>query len=111
LGQSGDVVALKTSMQGGMCQVRNKRLEGVKAIIQRPKLYWHKATIIASPSTDKTVERGFLRPVFKSSVLFLLRHLSTVFGLMPKRFDSLDPSSLDYFDCSTNCRRRLGIAM
>jgi len=96
LGQSGDVVALKTSMQGGTCQVRNKRLERVKAIIQRPKLYWRKATIMASSSTDETVERGFLGSVFKSSVLFLLRHLSTVFGLMPKCFNSLDPSSLDY---------------
>jgi len=55
------------------------------------------------------VERGFLGPVFESSTDVLLRHLSTVFGLMPKRFDSLDPSSLDYR--STNCLRRGGVAM
>ena len=42
-----------------------------------------KATIIASSSRLRTVERGSVGPALRSSTVARLRHFRTVFGLMP----------------------------
>jgi hypothetical protein len=41
------------------------------------------ATMMASSSTDNTLERISLSPVGKSFTEVRFRHLTTVFGLMP----------------------------
>src|SRR5262249_37404646 len=43
------------------------------------------ATTIASSSIDSTVELGCFGPVGRSAAKLRLRHLATVFGLMPWR--------------------------
>ena len=41
------------------------------------------ATIRVSSSVDSTVDRGTFGPIGRSSGLVRIRHLATVFGLMP----------------------------
>jgi hypothetical protein len=54
-----------------------------------------KATIIASSSTDSTVDFGSLGPVGRSAVEVRFFHLATVFWLIPYRAASV-LKSLDY---------------
>src|SRR5690606_19904652 len=53
-----------------------------RADIGLPRLRLN-ATIAASSASDRTVERGSVGPVFKSSTVARLRHFATVLGLMP----------------------------
>src|SRR5947207_11761857 len=72
------------------------------------------ATTIASSSIDSTVELGCFGPVGRSATKLRLRHLATVFGLMPWRLArvlrsldyavSLDGSPLSLW----RCREELG---
>jgi len=48
---------------------------------------------ISKSAEYSTVERGFLGPAFKSSTVCLLRHLSIVLGLIPKRHQALSSLS------------------
>ena len=53
------------------------------------------ATIIASSASVRTVKRGFLGPVFKSSTVERLRHLATVLALMPNSLLSCASEACD----------------
>ncbi len=51
--------------------------------LDRRRVCRRKATMIASSSTVRTVDLGCLGPVRSSARELRLRHLATVFGLMP----------------------------
>ena len=68
---------------GGACEVRDRRLQGVEAVVQRQE------RVSAEGEDDRflldahTVDLASLGPGRTSAVLFRLRHLATVFWLMP----------------------------
>ncbi|MBM2295085.1 hypothetical protein JQX09_24510 [Sulfitobacter pseudonitzschiae] len=65
------------------------------------------ATIIASSASVRTVERGSLAPVFKSSTVARFRHFATVFGLIAS-FAQLRERSLRSLYCSSDGVRGRG---
>ena len=83
LRQARDPMALEAAMQRRARQVRDGRLQSVKAIIERQQRMPSKATTTASSSTDRTVDRGSFGPVGRSEAEARFRHLATVFGLIP----------------------------
>ncbi len=49
----------------------------------------------ASSTSDRTVDRGSLDPVFISSIIARLRHFATAFGLMPSSRVSCESEACD----------------
>ena len=83
LRQPGDAVALQAAMQRRTRKMRDRRLQGVEAIVERQQGVPRKATMIASSSTVRTVDFGAFGPVFRSAVEARFFHFPTVFGLIP----------------------------
>lgn len=75
-------------MQRRSGEVRNRRLKPIQAVVQWQQVCRRKATIIASSSQVRTVERGSFGPIGASAVLDRLRHFWIVVGLTPWRFAS-----------------------
>ncbi len=76
-------MSLQTAMQGRPRKVRDRRLESVETVIRRQQCVPAKGDNDGSSSSPRTVERGSLGPVLRSSTDCRLRHLATVFGSMP----------------------------
>ena len=70
-------------MQRRAGQVRDRRLQGVEAVIQGQQGVLAKPTMTASSSTDRTVDRGSFGPVGRSAAEERFFHFATVFGLIP----------------------------
>ena len=83
LRQAADAVALQAAMQGRARQVRDRRLQGIEAVVQRQQRVPRKATMTASSSTDSTVDAASFGPVGRSATEVRFLHLATVFGLIP----------------------------
>jgi hypothetical protein len=72
-------MALQATVQGRPRQVRDRRLQGVEAVVQGQQGVLRKATTIASSSAVSTVERAVFGPILASCTKARLRHLATVF--------------------------------
>ena len=81
--QTADPVALEEPVQRGSREVRDRRLEGVETIIERQQRVSTKRHDQGFFVGESTVDRGTFGPIGRSSRLARLRHLATVFGLMP----------------------------
>jgi len=64
-------------------QVRDRRLQCVEAVVQRPKCVRRNATTAVSSASLRTVERGCDGPVVISSTVARFRRFATVLGLVP----------------------------
>jgi hypothetical protein len=87
LRQPTDAMAFKTTMQRGSSQLGDRGLQGVEAVVERQERVLAKCDddMMASCSTDKTVDFGTVGPVRRSAVESRFLHFATVFGLMPCR--------------------------
>jgi hypothetical protein len=63
--------------------MRNGRLQRIEAVVQRQPCMLAEATIIASSSSDNTVEWASFGPVARSATDLRFFHFATVFWLMP----------------------------
>ena len=72
-------MALQAAVQGRACQVWDRGLQGIEAVVQRQQGVRRRATMTASSSIDSTVDLATLGPVGR--VRFF--HLATVFWLIP----------------------------
>ena len=79
LRQPADPVSLQTAMQRRTRQMRDRRLQGVEAIVKRQQRVLRKAMMIASSSRDSAVERGSFGPVRSSQTEERFFHLPIVF--------------------------------
>jgi len=70
---------LQAAMQRRSAEVRDRRLQGVEAIVQRQQRVPPKATMMASSSIDRTVDLASLGPVARSETEARFFHLATVF--------------------------------
>jgi len=66
-------------MQRRTRQMRDRRLQGVEAIVKRQQRVLRKAMMIASSSRDSAVERGSFGPVRSSQTEERFFHLPIVF--------------------------------
>lgn len=89
LRQAADAVALQAPVDRGACQVRDRRLPwtetGLRQSSRGSRVWRRKATTIASPSAESTVERGCFGPIDSSAVACRRRHLARVLRSMPWR--------------------------
>jgi hypothetical protein len=76
-------VTLQAAMQGRARQVRDGRLQGVQAVVERQHNMPSEGDNDASSSTDRTVDPGSFGPVGRSETEVRAFHLATVFGLTP----------------------------
>jgi hypothetical protein len=81
--QPRDAMALQAAMQRRPGQVRDRRLQGIEAVIQRQQRVAPERHDRASSASVRMVDRGSVGPVFRSSTVARLRHFATVLGLMP----------------------------
>ncbi len=82
-------------MQRRAGQMRDRRLQGIEAIIERQQGVPTKGNDDRLSPIDSTVDFGSRGPVGKSATELRLFHLATVFGLIPYRRASA-LGSLDY---------------
>ena len=75
--QQRDSMTLQATMQRRARQMRDRRLQGVKAIVERQQ------RTMASSSTDRTVDLGFFGPVGRSKTEARFLHLATFLGSIP----------------------------
>jgi hypothetical protein len=76
-------MTLKAPVQRRPCQIRDRGLKGIQAVIQgQLRMALERATAAASSSVT-AIERSSLGPVLRSSTVARLRHFVNVFGLMP----------------------------
>ena len=85
LRQTADRVAFKAPMQGRPGQMRDRRLQGIEAVVSGSSVCLRKATMIASSLDDSTVECGVFGPIGASLTKARLRHLATVLWFSPCR--------------------------
>lgn len=70
-------------MQGRAGQMRDRRLQGIKAIIERQQGMPPEGATMASSPMERTVDLASFGPVGRSETLSRFVHLATVFWLMP----------------------------
>ena len=81
--QTGDAVPLRATMQRRACQMRDRRLPGIEAVVQRQKTVPSKRDAGHLLGFCQIRGRGSFGLVLRSSTVARLRHLAPVFGLHP----------------------------
>jgi hypothetical protein len=74
-----ELAVTEAAMQGRPRQMRDDRLQCIETIISGSSVCFRKATMIASSSTDNTVDFASFGPVGRSTTLSRAFHLATVF--------------------------------
>jgi hypothetical protein len=78
--QPGDAVALQAAVQGAAAEVGEASLRQPNTSSSGSRVFWRKATTMASSAGVSTVLFGALGPIGASAVVVRLRHLRTVLG-------------------------------
>lgn len=82
VGQTGDAVPLQPAVQCWPCQMRDRRLQRIEAIVERQKCVTAECYDRCLPGLGQGRGVRGLRPVVRSSTVAHLRHFATVFGLI-----------------------------
>jgi hypothetical protein len=83
VGEAADPMPLQTAMQRGAPQMRDRRLQRVKTIVERQQRVLAKGDDDRFFVRGQDVEQGAFGPIAASAVVVRRFHFATVFGLIP----------------------------